>query len=235
METIKFKINRENPTKVLKNKNKKIFNFINLNTIWWLKNNGFYRNLILKKQNVNFSDGKILSWFLGIKQQRGPTFTKRFLLSNKAKSKKHFFIGLEKKDLVGLSKITNISLKNLFCYNPPYIKEVEFSEIERKKISSLINKSMAECAWVCVGSPKQEILSNQIFKAKAKYFFNVGAAMDFLLGKKKESPWVFRRFGLEWFYRFVTDFKYSKKKVWRSFIGFIYLLERKVKLETRGH
>jgi N-acetylglucosaminyldiphosphoundecaprenol N-acetyl-beta-D-mannosaminyltransferase len=227
---MKFFFSNKNPEQIIKRKEKKIFNFINLNTIWWLKNNEFYKNLMLQKQNVNFPDGKVLSWFLGIKQQRGPTFTKEFLLSDDTKRKKHFFIGFEKKDLVRLFEITDIPLKNLFCYNPSYIKGMEFSESERRKIISLINKSKAEYVWVCVGSPKQEILANQIFKAKARCFFNVGAATDFLLGKKKESPFIFRKSGLEWFYRFVTDFKYSKKKVWRSFLGFWILVSGGLRL-----
>ena len=89
---------------------------------------------------------------------------------------------------------------------------------------SLINKSKANCVWVCVGSPKQNILTNSLFdKTKANFFFNVGAALDFILKKKKEAPKLVREMGVEWLYRLITDFKYSRKKVWRSFVGLIYI------------
>ena len=54
-------------------------------------------------------------------------------------------------------------------------------------------------------------MSHDIYKkVKAEKIFNVGAAMDFLTKKKKEAPDLIQKFGLEWLYRLVTDFKYSK-------------------------
>ncbi|MFA5061514.1 MAG: WecB/TagA/CpsF family glycosyltransferase [Candidatus Pacearchaeota archaeon] len=226
---MKFVISSENPLDGLDGK--KVLNFINLNTIWWLKNDDFYRGLMFGDQNLNFPDGRILAFFSGFKQKRGPTFTKEFLLSEKARERKHFFIGLENEDLRKLSEVVKIPPKKLSSYNPPYIKNLEFSPEERKKIISLIRKFRPDFAWVCVGSPKQEILANQLFNEYKIVYFNVGAATDFLLGKKKEAPAVFRKLGLEWFYRFVTDFKYSKKKVWRSFIGLFYLVAGNVNLK----
>jgi exopolysaccharide biosynthesis WecB/TagA/CpsF family protein len=223
-----FVISQINPLEILEEK--KVFNFINLNTIWWLRKDNFYRGLMLSKGNINFPDGKILAFFSRLKQVRGPTFTRDFLMSKKAKNKKHFFIGLERMDLEKLSKITKIPIKRLYCYNPPYIKTLEFSFEERKKIVNLLKKVKPNFIWVCVGSPKQEVLANQLFEKFRGAYFNVGVATDFLLGKKEEAPSVFRKFGLEWFYRLVTDFKYSKKKVWRSFVGTKYLIFKEVKI-----
>lgn len=209
---------------------KKVFNFINLNTIWWLKNDDFYRSLMLKEWNLNFPDGKILAFFSGLKQMRGPTFTKEFLLSEKAKKRKHFFIGLKEEDTMKIARIVKLPVKRLRSYNPPYIKNLEFSIEEKNKMVSLMKKFQPDFVWVCVGSPKQEILANQLFEKHKGTYFNVGAATDFLLGNKKEAPAIFRTLGLEWFYRLFTDFKYSKKKVWRSFIGFLLILTRRVKI-----
>ena len=46
------------------------------------------------------------------------------------------------------------------------------------------------------------------------------------MGKKKESKSIIQRFGLEWLFRLITDFKHSKKKVWKSFLGLRYLIGR---------
>ena len=48
--------------------------------------------------------------------------------------------------------------------------------------------------------------------------------MDFITEKKKEAPKFIREIGMEWFYRLITDFRYSRKKVWRSLIGSFYAL-----------
>lgn len=225
---MKIKICRRNPEEFVNRK--EVFNFINFNNIWLIKNNPFYQKTILQKQNINFPDSRFLSLILRISQRRGPTFTRKFLTSNRARDNKHFFVGLEEKDLEELSKKTKISMRSLSCYNPPYIKELEFSSEERRKIILMLKKFKPDFVWVCVGSPKQEILANQLFKNYKADYFNVGAALDFLLGKKKEASQFFRKSGLEWFYRLITDFKYSKKKVWRSFIGLGYLISGRVEL-----
>jgi len=230
---MKLTISKKKPEEFIKDNNNQIFNFFNLNTIWNLKNNSFYKDLISQKQNINFPDSRVISLILRTKQQRGPTFTKEFLIPQNAKKKIHFFIGLENKDLRKISTIVKTPSKNLSSYNPPYIKELEFSEKEKKKIIKFLKKFKPNYVWVCVGSPKQEILANKLYKKYKTNYFNVGAATDFLLGKKKEAPLLFRKVGLEWFYRFVTDFKYSKKKVWRSFVGLGYLIFGKVKTEVK--
>lgn len=214
----------------LSKNNKNVYNFINANTLWWIKNSSIYYELIKGKCNLNFIDGRVLSFILSVKQNRGPSFTKSFLISTIAKKKKHFFIGLEEIDKKNLSDKTKIPIKNIYSYNPSYIKEIEFSSEERKKIVSLLKKEKPSFVWVCVGSPKQEVLSNQLFDFYKSNYFNIGAALDFMLGKKEEAPKIFQKLGLEWFYRLVTDFKYSKRKVWRSFLGLIYLLFRKIKI-----
>jgi N-acetylglucosaminyldiphosphoundecaprenol N-acetyl-beta-D-mannosaminyltransferase len=85
-----------------------------------------------------------------------------------------------------------------------------------------------------VGNPRQEILSFELSKlVKSTKFLSVGAALDFLLGRKKEAPKWVRELYLEWFYRLVTDFRYSWKKVWCSFVGVFFLLVGITRLGVR--
>ncbi len=219
------------------NQNRFIFNFLNQHDLYMFNEEKLFRESLLNKYNLNFIDGFLISAFLSfktfrkIKRIRGPFFTRNFFEKERwNKKKKHFFIGLGKEDLKKL-KVKFSHLKNLSAYNPPYIKNLKFSKDEVNEISKLINNFKPDYVWVCIGSPKQNILSADLFnKTKAKYFFNVGAALDFVLEKKKEAPKFIRTVGLEWFYRFATDFKYSRKKVWRSLIGLKYLIGG-VKLE----
>lgn len=209
--------------KELKGKNN-LFVFTNLYTIYWLKKNKKYFDLLSKKHNILFCDSKPLSKILKKTQLRGPTFTKEFLSSAKAKTKKHFFIGSSKDDLNKFSSLFNLKKSNLKNYNPPFIEGIFFSQKEIKKIARKIKNFNPDYVWVFIASPKQEILSNQLFNKKDNLiYFNVGAAADFILGKKKEAPKLFSLLGIESLYRLFTDFNYSKKKVWRSFLGLIYL------------
>lgn len=213
------------------NKQKKILNFLNLHDIYQFNKEPIFKKSFLKKENMNFIDGFIISVYLSlvnlkrIPRIRGPTFTKDFLSNpNLSENKTHFFIGLEKQDLKKLQKKFS-HLKKISAYNPPYIKELKFPNEEIKKIISLINKSKADYIWVGIGCPKQNILSLELSeKTNAQYFINAGAGLDFLLGKKAEAPPIIRKLGVEWLYRLITDFKYSKKKVWRSLISLKYLI-----------
>jgi N-acetylglucosaminyldiphosphoundecaprenol N-acetyl-beta-D-mannosaminyltransferase len=224
--------NKKNSFKFLKSNKQKLFlNFLNLHDMYQFNKEPIFKKSLLENKNINFIDGFIISAYLSlvnlkkVPRIRGPTFTKDFLSNpNLSKDKTHFFIGLEKQDLKKLQKKFS-HLKKASAYNPSYIKELKFPNEEIKKITSLINKARADCIWVGIGCPKQNILSSELSeKTNAQYFMNVGAALDFLLGKKTEAPLIIRKLGIEWLYRLMTDFKYSKKKVWRSLISLKYLI-----------
>lgn len=223
---------KENPYESARSQDREIFQFFNLHDLWWASK--IYSQVSMGENKI-FPDGKILSFYLKIPQRRGPAFTKEFLKSDTAGKKKHFLVGINKRDVERLSGLTGIPSKNLAYYDLPYIEGIYFPEEEIKKISIEIDKEKPDYIWMVIGTPKQTILANQLLKiTNCGKFFCVGAGMDFLLGKKKESPQIFTKFGLEWFYRLVTDFKHSKKKVWRSFKGLGYLLNGKIKLELLG-
>lgn len=211
----------KDPLREVKGSRNQIFNFENMYSLWLFKNEVIFRKEITKESNLIFPDGRILSGILRIKQQRGPTFTREFLTSKYARDKKHFFMGSA--ILKEISNKTKIPEKNIKVYNPPYIKSLEFSKKENLKIISKLKKFKPDFIWVCIGNPKQEILANQLYEEYNARYFNVGAALDFLLGKKREAPRVISNLGLEGLYRLMTDFKYSKKKVWRSFVALFYL------------
>jgi N-acetylglucosaminyldiphosphoundecaprenol N-acetyl-beta-D-mannosaminyltransferase len=217
----KLFFSKEDPLKLINLKKKVIFNFLNAESLWHYKNTSPYNKLILNKNNINFPDGKYIGLKLKLSQKRGPSFTRNFLLSSPAKSKKHFIIGnCTQKEL---STVASIPLKNIKVYSPPYIKQSVFSDAEKNKIVFLLNLFKPDYVWVGIGAPKQEILSNQLYLKYACNYINIGAAIDFLTNKKSEAPSIFIKLKLEWFYRLVTDFKRSKKKVYRSIVGLRYL------------
>ena len=221
---------------IKRNKNRHILNFLNQHDIYQFNNEKLFRRVILRKENMNFIDGAVISAFLSffnlkhITRVRGPEFARNFMIDNKMwADKRHFFIGFNEADMDILKKLYP-HLKNIEYYNPPYIKNLSFSNSEVKKIADMINKYDSDIVWVGIGCPKQNILSDKLFdKTKTQYFFNVGAALDFLIGKKKEAPAFARAIGMEWLFRLITDFRYTKTKVMRSFVALFYL-GRSVKL-----
>lgn len=218
------------------NKSRKMIHFLNQHDLYQSSRIERLNTIFSSKHSLNVIDGAMISFFLKmryfkrIRRVRGPTLT-RTLLSDKRYSehKRHFFIGFDDESLQGVKKVLP-HLKHIKGYNPPYIKKMTFSDEEIKKIAHLIDDFKTDYVWIGIAAPKQNLLSDSLFpKTKAHYFFNIGAAMDFLIGKKKEAPRLIQSLGIEWLYRLVTDFSYTKKKVWRSFIGLYYLNRTKVR------
>jgi len=216
---------------IINKKQRIIINFMNSHDLYLFRNNNLFNRSVIKDYNINSIDGFVISLWLSIKnfrlikRQTGPDFTINFFKKNKLFDKKMLFIGIENKDLdILIKKFPNYNKKNIFAYNPPYIKDIKFSQKEISKISKMIKDKKVDIVWMGLGCPKQNILSEDLYKkTKAEYFFNVGAAIDFILEKKKRSPKLFRSLGIEWLYRLLADFKNSRKKVLRSLLALKYL------------
>lgn len=217
-------------------KNSVTFNFINSHDLYFFSKSPLFRESI--KGNINFIDGFIISVFLSLSNKRrisrfsGTEFMRSFFNNEEISKGKHLFIGSKEKDIkILIKKFPHLKQKDLFYYNPPYIKEMEFPDREIEKISRIIKLKKIDYVWIGLGCPKQNFLSYYLVKKvkqKNIIFFNIGAAMDFVLERKKKAPRIFLKIGIEWLYRLITDFNHSKKKVWRSFVSLLYL--NKIKL-----
>jgi len=223
-----MKFTMKTPQEVIDDEKHAILNFQNLYSVYLFYKNPIFQKEIMNTKNHIFPDGASVSTILSIKYMRripriiGPLFTKEFLM--RASDKKHFIIGLTDSEVKNIFLMfPQISKENIKTYNPPFIKNLVFPKKEIDKIAIQIKNFNPDFVWVGLGNPKQEILANQLYKKYPCFYFNVGAALDYLAGKKKQSPIIFRSLGLEWFYRGITDFKNSNKKILRSFIGLRYL------------
>lgn len=209
------------------NQDKIIFNFLNLYSVYLYQKDKEFREAIDSREedSITLVDGSPIAVFLKAKRLRGTDFS-RFLINDLSllNNKKHFFIGLTEDELNLISNKSLLNRNDLYAYNPSYITSNKFSNEEIDKIAKLINKSNVDYLWVGVGNPKQEILASDLYdKVNVNFIFNVGAAFDFILEKKKEAPRLIQELGIEWLYRFITDFKHSYIKVYKSLIGLFYL------------
>lgn len=89
-----------------------------------------------------------------------------------------------------------------------------FDEKEEKKILEDIKKHSPSILLVGLGAPKQEKwIAEHMRQTGAKLCIGVGGCFDVMSGNVKRAPKVFRRLGLEWFYRLITQ-----PKRWRRML-----------------
>lgn len=81
-----------------------------------------------------------------------------------------------------------------------------FDKKEEKKILEDIKKRSPSILLVGLGAPKQEKwIAEHMRQTGAKLCIGVGGSFDVMAGNVKRAPKVFRRLGMEWFYRLITQ------------------------------
>lgn len=86
---------------------------------------------------------------------------------------------------------------------------------EDREVIQDINSSGADIVWVGISTPKQERwMADHIGQVDAPVLVGVGAAFDFLSGKKKQAPRWIQRSGLEWLFRLLQE----PSRLWQRYI-----------------
>ncbi len=97
-------------------------------------------------------------------------------------------------------------------YSPPF---GEWPEDELQRICQKIKESGARFIWVGLGCPKQERwISNNKENLPPGCYFGVGAAFAFHAGEISRAPALFRKTGMEWFYRLCKE----PKRLWKRYL-----------------
>lgn len=77
---------------------------------------------------------------------------------------------------------------------------------EEKNIVNEINAGSPDILWVGFGSPTQELwMHNHLGKINVPVMVGVGAAFDFLSGRKRQAPHWIQRIGMEWLFRLLSE------------------------------
>jgi len=77
-----------------------------------------------------------------------------------------------------------------------------------------INSSRADILFIALGSPRQELwIQKYLPSLNVKICQGIGGTLDVITGRVKRAPALFRRFGLEWFYRLATDLGRAKRQL----------------------
>lgn len=85
---------------------------------------------------------------------------------------------------------------------------------DQEALVNAINQSKADIIFVALGSPRQELwIRDHLDKVGVKVFQGVGGSFDVFAGNVKRAPLFFRKLGLEWFYRLMSDPKRFKRQL----------------------
>ena len=77
---------------------------------------------------------------------------------------------------------------------------------ERTELAERINADAPDVVWVGIGAPKQELwMADMRSLLDAPVLAGVGAAFDFIAGRKRQAPAWMQRRGLEWLFRLSQD------------------------------
>jgi N-acetylglucosaminyldiphosphoundecaprenol N-acetyl-beta-D-mannosaminyltransferase len=105
---------------------------------------------------------------------------------------------------------------------------------EDRQVDEEIIASGAGIVFVGLGTPKQEQWMAARRGKIPAVMVGVGAAFDFLAGKKKQAPHVMQRMGLEWFFRLCSE----PRRLWKRYLyrnpRFVFLLAKQLATGPRS-
>lgn len=100
------------------------------------------------------------------------------------------------------------------AHAPPF---GELSEQQRNDELARLNRARPDIVWVAIGSPRQERwMAAHLDRVDTKVMIGVGAAFDFITGRKPQAPRWMQRTGLEWLFRLAAE----PRRLWRRYLEY---------------
>jgi N-acetylglucosaminyldiphosphoundecaprenol N-acetyl-beta-D-mannosaminyltransferase len=132
-----------------------------------------------------------------------------------AKGYRHFFYGGAEgvpEQLASVLQKRFPGLQVAGTFSPPF-RSLTADEDDR--IVQMINAAAPDIVWVGLSTPKQERwMAGHRERLTAPVLIGVGAAFDFLTGRKPQAPRWMQRAGLEWLFRLLTE----PRRLWRRYL-----------------
>ena len=98
------------------------------------------------------------------------------------------------------------------AYSPPFRP---LTPEEDTQVINKINEADPDVLWIGLSTPKQERwMAEHRGRIKTPVMIGVGAAFDFLSGRKRQAPGWMQRSGLEWLFRLTQE----PKRLWRRYL-----------------
>jgi N-acetylglucosaminyldiphosphoundecaprenol N-acetyl-beta-D-mannosaminyltransferase len=185
---------------------------------------------ILNSGGLTTPDGMSLVWILRLLGHKevdrvyGPDLLLALCQSGVGKKYRHYLYGGE----LGVAEALASRLTDRFeglqiagTHSPPFRK---LTDDEDQAVIEDINFTNPDIVWVGLSSPKQERwMAEHLSQINASVMIGVGAAFDFLSGKKPQAPRWIQRSGFEWLFRLTTE----PRRLWpryRQYPLFVWLV-----------
>ncbi len=166
-------------------------------------------------------DGMPLVWlsrFYGFKHVErvyGPDLMLAVCERSVAMGWKHFFYGGANgvpEQLSNKLQKRFPGLKVVGTYSPPFRP---LTPEEDEEVIQMINNANPDIVWVGLSTPKQELwMAEHVGRLTAPVLIGVGAAFDFLSGRKPQAPRWIQRSGFEWLFRLLTE----PRRLWKRYL-----------------
>lgn len=153
-----------------------------------------------------------LKYHFQIDRLYGPTLMRK-MLDSSDHSHEHFFLASDAQSMKMLKRhISEQHCKLLTNYS--YLPRGISQNSERQLLQKIIDSS-STVIWIGIGSPKQVELAHWMKNnSRGKMIFCVGAAFDFISGRKKQAPSIIQKSGFEWLFRLLTE----PKRLWKRYL-----------------
>lgn len=191
-------------------------------------------NLVINHSDLAIADGfglKIASFILGEKLNHritGADFAEAIVALAENEAWPIFLLGSQSDEIAQMAENKLKSVYNeLKIAGAESGGRLEFKnkrwESEDQNLIEKINKSGAKILFVGFGCPKQEkwIFQNLDKLPKVKLSMAVGGTIDFWSGKRKRSPRILRKAGLEWLWRLALEPK-RVGRIWKATSVFLF-------------
>jgi N-acetylglucosaminyldiphosphoundecaprenol N-acetyl-beta-D-mannosaminyltransferase len=165
-------------------------------------------------------DGMGIVWLLKAKGHRsvsrvyGPDLMLTLCEDGLARGRRHYFYGGEPGVAETLAAQLTKRYPGLFVtgtFSPPFRPS---TPAEDSAVIQRINDAKADILWIGIGSPRQEQwMAEHLGKINVPVMIGVGAAFDFLSGRKRQAPRWVQRAGMEWLFRLANE----PRRLWRRY------------------
>lgn len=175
---------------------------------------------IFNRSSMTTPDGMSMVWLLqargrrGARRVYGPDLMLAVCAVSAAAGWRHYFYGGE----TGVGEALAARLTDRFpgltvagMTSPPFRPQ---TQAEDEETVERINDAQPDIVWVGLSSAAQERwMADHRNRLSAPVLLGVGAAFDFLSGRKPQAPRWIQRSGLEWLFRLTTE----PRRLWRRY------------------
>lgn len=145
---------------------------------------------------------------------RGPSLVRAVAAASETTSVSHYFYGGA--DGVAERMVERLRqdyprVKIAGYEAPPY---QDLTSVQIQELVERLRESEASILWVGLGTPKQDYMVHRVAASHSIVIIPVGAAFDFLSGKKTEAPLCLQGSGFEWVFRLWQE----PKRLWRRYL-----------------